>query len=422
MAGASAHKHKKGQVAVLDIGSHKLACFIAEQDENERYHIKGIGHQLAKGFRAGMITDAKEAETSVRCTVHAAEEMADETIENVVVSMSGTHIKSHLVSVEMAISGDGVSERDVSDVLHEGCQLVQDKDRALIHCFASEYQLDGSRGIKDPLTMYGSQLGADLHIITADAIRQKNLLGCMSRCHLNIEEYVSSSHVAALGCLEPDEMELGVTLIDMGAGQTSVSVFSGGKNIYSFSIPIGGQHVTKDIATGLSTSIANAERLKNLHGSAIDAPQDAQAMIDIPQLGEEDDISEGSLVPRSMLIGVIRPRLEEVFEMVREKLEASGVNAMSGRNVVLTGGASQLIGMRDLTARMLGGKQVRLGKPHYIPGLADSVTGPAFSSVVGMLKYLENRPAEDALFHARKSNKSFAGSGTRLWQWVKTNF
>ncbi len=416
----SAIKGKKGSVAILDIGTNKVACFIAEPGAEGELHVTGIGHQLARGMKSGMVTDINELETSVVAAVHAAEQMAGETIENVVVNLSGTHIKSHNISVELAVSGEGVSEQDIADILREGCNSVVDRDRSVIHCFATQYNLDGARGIRDPRTMYGSKLGADLHIITADNARLKNLAGCIARCHLNVSEFVVSSHAAGLGCLQPDEMDLGAIVIDVGGGETSFAVFSGGANVFSDVVPFGGNNVTSDVAKGLSTSLLDAERLKNLHGSAIAAPQDNQVMIDIPQLGD-DESDEDNMMPRAMLIGIIRPRLEEIFELIRDKLNHSSVDTQSIRNVVLTGGGSQLVALRDLSGRILG-KQVRLGKPHLVPGLADSVSGPSFSSAVGMLRYVQNRPLEDRLFDRRRRTSGIASRTEKLMSWLKDNF
>ena len=255
-------KGKRGSAAVLDIGTNKVACFIAEPDMDGELHITGIGHQLAKGMKSGMVTNIGELETSVMAAVHAAEQMAGETLEQVVVNLSGSHLKSHHVTVELNVSGEGVSEQDISDILREGCQTVSEKERTVVHCFATQYALDGSKGIRDPRSMYGNKLGADLHIITADNTRLKNLAACVARCHLNVSEFVVSSHAAAMGCLQTDEMDLGVVLIDVGGGETSYCVFSGGANIFSDVVPLGGNHVTSDLAKGLSTSIADAERLK----------------------------------------------------------------------------------------------------------------------------------------------------------------
>ena len=417
----SAIRGRRGSVAVLDIGTSKVVCFIAEPNAAGKLQIIGVGHQLARGIRSGMITDSTEAEHSIRTAVHHAEETSGQTIENVIVNISGTQQSSLRVDVELAVSGDGVTEQDIADILREGCSHVQEKGRSILHCFAVQYYLDGAGGIRDPRHMYGEVLGASLHVVTADDARLKNIAGCVGRCHLNVTEFIVSSHASALGCLEPDEMDLGVTLIDLGGWETTVSVFSGGRNIYCDVIPIGGQHITSDIAKGLSTSMAHAERTKNLHGSVLAAPKDEQAMLDIPQFGEEDESNDVYKIPKSGLVGIIRPRAEEILDLVRDRLQRSGVTNLAGNNVVITGGGSQLLGLREHAARMLG-KQVRIGKPVFIPGLIDSASSPAFSCAIGMLKYIENRPMEDDLFDSHRRKSGISSRSTRLLQWIKENF
>ncbi|MBY0354982.1 MAG: cell division protein FtsA, partial [Rickettsiales bacterium] len=236
-----------------------------------------------------------------------------------------------------------------------------------------------------------------------------------------IAEFVSSQHASAYGCLEQDEMELGTTLIDMGGSETSFALFSHGRNIFSGSIPIGGQHVTSDIAQGLTTSLASAERLKNLHGSAIAAPKDTQVMLDIPQIGEEQEGDEPNTIPRSTLIAIIRPRLEEIFEMIRDRVHASGVEPRAGRHAVLTGGASQLVGVRDLAARVLV-KQVRIAKPRLLPGLADSVSGASFSCAIGMLHFVNTRLPEDMLVEGKRRSGSLGSRTQKMMSWLRDNF
>lgn len=417
----SAIKGKKGSVAVLDIGTSKVACFIAEPATDGRLHITGIGYHVARGKRSGVITDISELETSILSAVHAAEQMSGQTVESVMVNFSGTQLDSRLVSVELKLPGDAVTERDIADIIREGCNSARDRQSSVVHCFATQYNLDGAKGIRDPRNMYGSMLGAELHIITADNTVLKNLSNCVARCHLNVSEFIISPHASGLGCLEPDEMELGVLLIDMGGGETSFSVFHNGANIYTDAIPIGGNHVTNDIAKGLSTSLAEAERIKNLHGSAISAPQDNLSMIDVPVLGEDEESGEMNSVTRAVLIGIIRPRLEEIFEMIRERLDAAGMNNQMSRNAVLTGGGCQMIGLRDLASRILG-RQIRIGKPKLVPGLADSVSGPAFSTLVGMLHYSANRPMEDMLFDKRARTSGIATRSEKMLAWFKDNF
>lgn len=412
--------NKQPLIAALDIGTTKVACLIARVGESGGLEVVGIGHQLAKGIRSGIITDIGEAETSIVAAVHAAEQMVDGTIEEVMVSVGGASLKSRTVAVELDVLSDGVNDQDIADLIHQGCDSLGSVQGAqeIIHCFPTHYVLDGVRGIRDPRGMIGKTLGSELQVITAKGSYVRNLSNCLARCHLNISEFVMAPHASALAVLEQDEMDLGVTLIDMGGGMTSFSVFAGGKNVYSDAIMIGGNHVTSDIAQGLSTSLAHAERLKTLHGSAINSAKDAQVMIDVPQLGEREAEDETTTMPRSMLVGVVRPRMEEIFELIRDKLEASGVDKIAGRRCVLTGGASQMLGVADLAGRMLS-KQVRKGKPVPIPGLAEAASGPSFATVIGMLEYAAKRPwEEDILMHEPQSPNVFS----RLGQWFRENF
>jgi len=409
-----------GSIAVLDIGTSKVACFIAQTDSAGEIRITGIGHQLSKGIKSGIITDFAEAEASIVAAVDAAEKMAGETIEYVLVSLSGGQLTSRSVTVEMTMLGEEVSDRDIMDIVEQGRASIQHAEHEVIHCVPVSYYLDGARGISDPRKMFGKKLGADLHIITAQPSITRNLAHCVGRCHLNVDEYIASPYASALSVLDEDEKQLGVTIVDMGGGVTSFSVFSGGKNIYTDSVPIGGTHVTSDIARGLSTSLHHAERLKTLHGSAIATASDDQVMVDVPLLGEEDS-DDPNTVPRSMLVGVIRPRVEEIFEIIRSKLDMSGVSGMAGKRVVLTGGASQLLGVREMASTILG-KQVRLGRPRAIPGLAESVSGPAFATALGMFEYTTKKPPEELLFDAHRRRKTFTFGFEKLINWFKETF
>jgi cell division protein FtsA len=410
--------HQSSTLAVVDIGTTKSVCYIAHLDAIGDIKVVGVGHQLSKGIRSGHITDIVDAETSIVAVVHAAEQMTDETIENVVVNVSSGQIQSKTVSVELSLGGEAVTERDIIDVIREGRKSVEQEEFEILHTIPVNYSLDHVKNIKDPRGMVGDMLGAEIHMLSAPDAMLRNLTNCFARCHLNVTECVVAAHASSLAVLEPDEMDLGVTVIDLGGGTTNFSVFANGKNVFSDAIAIGGNHVTSDLAKGLSTSIAHAERLKTLHGSAVAAAADDQAMIDVPQLGEEDDSEDGNLLPRSMLVGIIRPRLEEMFELIRGKIEASGYDKIAGRRVVLTGGGSQMLGIRDLATRVLG-KQVRLGKPRSIQGLGDAVGGPAFSTAIGMLEYARRKALEGRLLDpSRFRTKGFG----KIMQWIKENF
>ena len=388
--------HNDTLIAALDVGTTKVACFIARVDEAGELDIIGVGYQLSQGIRSGVITDIKAAETSIVSAVHAAEKMAGVTLDQVAVSLSGGALKSHNVHVEVPLGTQGISQRDIARVMEHGKHTLTSEERTVLHCIPISYSIDEARGIQDPNGMYGHRFGADLHVVTASASAVKNLLHCVTRCQLDVIDCVASSYASGLACLLEDEMDLGVTLIDIGGGSTSVAVFVEGKILYTDLIPYGGTHVTSDIAKGLSTSLAGAERIKALYGGVSVAPSEEREAIDVPQIGSEMDVEEGAPITRSMLVGIIRPRIEEIFEIIRGRLEDSKLDKVAGRRVVITGGSSQLAGMRDLATRVFN-KQIRIARPHEVRGLLDSTSGGGFATALGMLEYMRQQVVDGEL-------------------------
>jgi cell division protein FtsA len=264
--------------------------------------------------------------------------------------------------------------------------------------------------------MIGEHLGVNMHVVTAASASVRNHTVAIGRAHLEVDALVISPYAAGLSCLVEDEMDLGVTVIDMGGGTTTIAVFFGGNLIFADSVPVGGIHVTNDIARGLSTPVAHAERLKVLFGSAIRATVDDRQTIAVPAIGEEED-GHVNHVPKSMLVSIIAPRVEETFEMVRDRLEASGSDKLAGRRVVLTGGACQLHGVRELAGTILD-KQARLGRPSRIAGLAESTHGPAFSTAAGLLHFAMSERAERER-PVRAQPKGVIG---KMTHWLRENF
>ncbi|HTQ33247.1 MAG TPA: cell division protein FtsA [Stellaceae bacterium] len=378
-------------IAGVDIGSTKICCFIARVEGAEP-RILGIGHQVSRGMKSGAIVDLDAVSDSIRGAVHAAEEMADETIDSVVVSLSGGFGPSRMVKAEVNIGGREITDNDMRHVLERGYAMRDAGDRAVIHSFPVGFSIDDSRGIRDPRGMIGTRLGVNMHIVTATAAAARNNSTALARAMLDADAFVVSPYAAGLACLVEDEMNLGVTVIDMGGGTTTIGVFVGGNLVFADSVPVGGGHVTNDIARGLSTPLAHAERMKALFGSAISTTLDEREMIAVPQIGEEED-GHANHVPKSMLVRVIAPRIEETFEMVRNRLEAGGSDKIAGRRVVLTGGACQLHGVKELAGLILD-KQVRIGRPLRVKGLAESTHGPAFSTAAGLLHFAMSEKAE----------------------------
>lgn len=411
-------------IAALDIGSSKITCFIGRViDEEGGVEIVGVGHQASKGIKSGTITDLEAAENAVRQTVHAAENMAGEALKGyplreVVVNVPGVHAKSHAMSADIKVMGQEISDNDVRRALVKAQNQVLSNEHELIHTIAVDYRIDNNDGIRDPRGMVAQNLDVGIHMVTALIGPMQNFATCIERSHLDITALCSASYAAGLATLVEDEMDLGCTVIDMGGGVTSLAVFQNGKMIFSDAVPVGGTHVTHDIATGLGCSTADAERIKTLYGSAMATNSDESEMIEVPQMGE-DGTHAPNHIPRSLLVGIIQPRVEETLEMVREKLRDSGLAETIGRRVVLTGGASQLNSMREL-AQLVLDKQVRLGRPIRIASLPDGVSSPAFATSAGLLTYVTERQDE------MPAVLTDAVEGTNLWArfkyWWKENW
>lgn len=406
-----------GILAALDVGSTKVCCVIARVDDPGNIRVLGFGHQIASGVRAGAIVDMEGAETSIGAAVHAAEQMAGETVRDVVVNVSGGYPVSHTFNAEVSVPGQEVTDSDVRRAMQHARALQIAPDSTLVHAIPVGFALDGNRGIRDPRGMYGDRLGVQVHVITASAGAVRNLHTCVARCHLDVESMVVSPYASGLACLVEDEMELGVACIDMGGGTTTISVFFEGQMVWTDCLPVGGGHVTNDIARGLTTTVVHAERMKTLHGSAMANASDEREMIDVPQVGEEERAASNQ-VPKSLLVRIVQPRLEEIFELVRAHLEQSGFAKLAGRRVVLTGGASQIPGTREL-AQLILDKQVRIGRPTRIGGLADAHSGPAFSTAAGLLIHAVRHPVE--LPVAAHDGAGSSGLWGRVGLWLREN-
>jgi len=407
-----------GLVAAVDIGTSKIGCFIARVGP-EGPRVIGIGHQVSRGVRNGVIVDLDAASQSVLNAVHAAEQMAGETVSEVVVNLSGGFPASRIVNVEIPTAGGEIGEQDMRRVIEEGHRLKEPEERAVIHSIPVGFSLDGSRGIRDPRGMAGRTLGVNMHVVSARPAALRNITAALGRCHLDVAAVVVSPYASGLSSLVEDEMDLGVTLVDMGAGTTTIAVFFDHNLIFADSVPVGGGHVTSDIARGLSTPLVHAERMKTLYGSALPSPSDERESISVPQVGEEED-GHANNVPKSLLVGIISPRLEETFELVRNRLDASGYDKLAGRRIVLTGGASQLPGTRELAGLILD-KQIRVGRPLNVAGLAEATQGPAFSTCAGLLHFALSERAE-TFRPARLSAGQPSGFLGRIGHWLRENF
>ncbi|MDE2582718.1 MAG: cell division protein FtsA [Rhodospirillales bacterium] len=375
---------RSGPVGVLDIGSTKVVCLIGRQEADGRLRVLGFGWHRGKGVRGGGIVDLDEAERAIRAAVGQAEDMADLRLRNVTVNLTCGQPESRLLNVQWPVGGRAVEESDIRRVVAEGRARAEGDGRETIHALPLTFSADETEGVADPRGLFCSTLTARLHIVDAATGALRSLGACVARCDLDIAEVVSAPMAAGLAVLVEDERELGAIVIDMGGGTTGMAVFCEGQLLHTAQLPVGGGHVTNDLARLLSTPVAHAERLKALYGNAAGCTDDERELLPIPLIGEEEH--QIAKVPRSMLVNIIRPRLEETFELVKERLESSGLTRAAGNRVVLTGGACQLGGVRELAAHILG-KQVRLGRPSALRGLPDAAAGPAFATAAGLLAW-----------------------------------
>ena len=410
---------KTATLATLDIGSSKISCVIARVSKDKKINVIGYGYNASKGIKNGAVTDISQATLDVGKAVQDAEQMANETIDKVVISISSEKIRSVMKSASMALNKNKpIGDNELEKLYLKGTSKVDVGEYSLIHCIHNSFRLDKGEIVKDPRNLFGEELSINILLGLVPEHICRNLNTVAENNHLEIQDRVFAPYAAGLACLVDDEKEMGTTIIDMGGGSTSLTTFRNGHPVHFASIPVGGSNVTSDIAYGLSTSFPHAERLKTLHGCAFLTSQDNIDTINVYPVGEEDD-SCIKQVPKSELINIIAPRIEETFEMVAKKLADIGLANDSSHRVVLTGGASQLVGVVDV-AEMVLDKHVRLGKPKNIPNLPQALNSPAFSAALGMLifgaNYSERRPKKII----QKTSSADSGIMGNVGSWLKT--
>jgi cell division protein FtsA len=417
-------------VSVLDVGTSKICCLIARLTPMEasaalrgRTHsveVLGIGHQRSRGIKSGVVANLDAAEQAIRQAVDTAERMAGMTVESLIVNVSCGRLASEAFSASVGLSSQAVEEADIGRVLAAGRRHSVKEGRSVIHSLPIGYSLDGNGGIADPRGMIGTRLGVDMHVVTAETPPLRNLELCINRCHLSIETAVATPYASGLASLVDDEAELGCAVIDFGGGTTTIAVFMRGQFVHADAIAIGGHHITTDVARGLSTRIEDAERLKTMYGSTLPGVSDERDFISVPPLAGDDVPSQ---VPRAALTRIIRPRVEEILELARDRLNASGYAALVGRRMVLTGGASQLTGLAEAARRILA-RNVRLGRPLGVAGMPEVARGPAFSTSVGLLVYPQVAEMEQfGETHGRQMLMTGTGGYfARVGRWIRESF
>ena len=417
-------------IAALDIGSAKIGCLIARIDpeQSDNLILLGGGQQSSRGFDAGSITDMSALERAVRLAVEDAEQQAGEAVSDVIVGVSAPQVSGRLVRGETEIGGREVTERDVRKVLSEAMERFStspeaEKDLKVLSATPIAYAVDDAEGVRSPIGMCTHRLGVLVNVIHVPGTVARNLVQTVARARLHIAAMVPSTTASGLGALVEDERENGAICIDMGARVTGLSVYLHGVPAWFSRIPVGGAHVTRDIAQGLGTTVAAAERVKTVHGSAIIGGPGSGARIECPRLGDDGRLT-ASEITRQDLARLIAPRLEETFELVAQRLNASPLRAVLPRRIVLTGGASQLKDVRELASRALGAP-VRLARPAEAAKIGETLATPAFSTAVGLLTYplagLYDAGRGGVVSNSKGSRNGSSLIG-RTYGWIRENF
>ncbi len=388
---------QRGLIAILDIGTSKISCLILRFDGPDSFRpsdgigpmagqstfrVIGAATTRSRGVRFGEIDSMPEAERAIRTAVQAAQKMAGERVDHVIACFSGGAPRSYGLAGEIDLGGEMVREQEVSRVLAAAEVPDYGEGREVLHAQPVNFAIDHRTGLSDPRGQIGNRLAADMHMLTVDEAVIRNLLYCIKRCDLELAGLASAAYVSGLSALVEDEQELGAACIDMGGGTTSLSIFIRKHMIYADCVRMGGEHVTLDISKGLQVPLATAERIKTFYGGVVATGMDDREMIEIGgQTGDWEH--DRRTVSRAELIGIMRPRVEEILEEVRVRLDAAGFEHLPSQQVVLTGGASQIPGLDTLAPKILG-QQVRIGRPLRVQGLPQAATGAGFASSVGL--------------------------------------
>ncbi len=368
--------------SALDIGSSKVSAIIVAHDRDGRLRVLGTGQRESRGVKRGYITDMEASEVAIREAVELAERMSGVTVDDVWASFGADALVSDLANVEVQLGGHQVEQADINQLLQAGRNAINRTGQVVLHAHPALFTIDRNQGVKQPIGLYADRLGVDIHVVAADAAPLKNVDFVIRSAHLGVNAIVASPIAAALACLTEEERDIGVALVELGAGVTNVSVHFGGMLVGLRSIPLGASDITDDIAAAFGIQRRDAERLKAFYGSAMTSPRDNHEMIEANRIGAEEG-ADPSRITRAQLMSVIRARIEAMTGEVDACLKALGFTGPVARQVVLTGGGAELKNIADYMQGVLG-RAVRVGRPRAIPGLPEAHGGPAFATLVGL--------------------------------------
>jgi cell division protein FtsA len=409
------NRDSKDLIVGLDIGTSKVVAVVAEMQPDGRYEIVGLGQHESKGLKKGVVVNIEATVASIQRALEEAELMVDCKIRNVYTGIAGSHIRSFNSIGMVAIKDKEVTDADVARVIETAKAVNIPTDQQILHVLPQEFIIDGQEDIREPIGMSGVRLDVKVHIVTGAVSAAQNIIKCVRRCGLEVQDLILQPLASSTAVLTLDEKELGVALVDIGGGTTDIAIFTGGSIRHTAVIPIAGDQITNDIAMALRTPTPDAEEIKLRYGIAKQVLASPGDKIEVPGIGDRGPRS----LSRQALAAVIEPRVEELFSLVQQVIRESGYEELLSSGVVITGGTSLLPGMTELGEDIFL-KPVRLGVPEYSGGLADVVRTPRFATALGLLE--EARMQRLRGRKVAEQSGSFKETLRRMKEWFLGNF
>jgi cell division protein FtsA len=404
-------------IAVLDVGTSKVSALIALVGGDGPPRIIGSGQKPCMGLKRGTVTDFDKAEIAIRGAMDQAERAAGMQMDSVIASFAAGNMNSSMASAEIDIAGASITPTDMVTLRQAGRAAIDPGGRSVIHALPALYTLDGLPGVESPLGLHADRLGVDIHVVTADTPAILNFTRALGQAHLGLAGLVSSPIAASLAVLDDEERDIGVALIEIGAGVTSIAVHKFGIVVGVATVPLGSADITDDITAAFATRRSNAERLKTFDGAAVATTRDQTDPVIIPPATDDGSV-EPLKVPRVQLVNVIRTRLDMLFGEIARALSGLGFVGPQARRIVLTGGGAELRSIADYAGTALG-CNVRIGRPRGLAGLPTAQEGPAFATLAGLVLFGSCDPGD--LWHqpttreAATSRRGLTGVFEKLW-------
>ncbi|NCF26100.1 MAG: cell division protein FtsA [Gammaproteobacteria bacterium] len=404
-------KTDKKLIVGLDIGTSKVSAVVGEVSEERGVDVIGIGIHPSRGLKKGVVVNIESTVQSIQRAVEEAELMAGCQINSVYAGIAGNHIRSLNSHGIVAIRDKEVTASDVDRVIDAARAVAIPADQKIIHILPQEFIIDNQEGIKEPIGMSGVRLESKVHMVTGAVSAAQNIIKCVRRCGLEVDDIILQQLASSYSVLLDDEKELGVCLVDIGGGTTDIAVFTEGAIRHTAVIPIAGDQVTNDIAVALRTPTQNAEEIKVKYACALAQLATAEESIEVPSVGERPP----RRLARQTLAEVVEPRYEELLTLVQAELRRSGFEDLIAAGVVLTGGSSKMEGLMELAEEILH-MPVRIGAPQSVSGLTDVVRNPIYATGVGLLLFGHNN------MHERGAQSVSSGSFKSVWDRMKSWF